>query len=810
LFAERTIFVKQVLTYPCFFLHNSNSKPNDTPYPTETPTTTPLISWVVAGGPFAASSNTVALTDQFMAVGDLTTDAGSVQSYVNNNGAWEFFQDQQGEQTGGRFGFDISIAERAMLVGAPGIFAEQTSVPAGAAYYYEYDRTSLEWLQLGSVMKSDGDFVSANEEFGYSVDLSATSRVVIGAPGSNSVEFGAAVGRVYSFEFQQVDSNSPEFDWLPMQDIPIKGTEANEMLGSAVAISTDGNLFVAGAPGSGSGMGEVFLYEWVVDTWQELGSVSGEGLEALGTAVSILADDGSVFAVGAPGFGNGRGVVRVYSTEQSGARAVDFVQIGPDIVCDAGEQCGARNSISGSAESADTPIVILSTASGSVKRLEYDESRGEWVSRFEVILSSGVTASASAGDTVAANGGGTVAISEPDANPTPTTPAPTPTTSATGPTGAPTPVPDPVTVVGGPFAGPVSTSFGRSVDISSIIMAVGAATSDFGQTFLYQFNGTGWEELSESTLTGDQARGRFGSDVAVTGDEVLVGASGVFADQTRTPTGVAKYYQRQADNTFTQVGSTLRGDEDFFAPLEAFGTSVAASVNRRVVIGAPGSNVGGVAQVGRVYPFEFDVDAQDWVRMQDTPIAGSLNDNLGVAVDISNDGSKFVVGAPSNDAGYFEVFVWNDSLSPPEWESVFFRAGSENSEGFGSGVSMIADNGSLFAVGGPNYMGGQGVIRVYEEGSLGKYSQVGPDIVGEVGEALGVRNTFSGDGMTVIAGTANGVAKRFDYDEVLDEWLQLYDPIDTGFASVAGVAATDAGNTFVAAGSSQATIFKFS
>jgi hypothetical protein len=766
-----------------------------------------------------------------MAVGDLTTDAGSVQSYINNNGAWDSFQDQQGEQTGGRFGFDVSIAERAMLVGAPGIFVEQTSVPAGAAYYYEYDRTSLLWQQLGSVMKSDGDFVSANEEFGYSVDLSATSRVVIGAPGSNSAEVGAAIGRVYSFEFRQVDPTLSDFDWLPMQEIAIKGTQINERLGSAVAISTDGNLFVAGAPGRGSGMGEVFLYEWVVDSWQELGSVSGEGLEALGTAVSILADDGSVFAVGAPGFGNGRGVVRVYSTEQSGARAGDFVQIGPDIVGDAGEQLGARNSISGFADSADTPIVILSTAIGSLKRLEYDKSKGEWVSRFEMIEtgSSGLTASASAAafsvDTVAAIGGGTVAIYEPDANPptapTPTSPAPTPTASTGkpvrpidptptpgGPTGVPTPVPDPVKVVGGPFAGPVFTSFGRAVDISSIIMAVGAATSDFGQTFLYQFTGTGWEELSP--LSGVQVRGRFGSDVAVTGDEVLVGASGVFADQTRTPTGVAYYYQRQADNTFTQVGSTLRGDEDFFAPLEAFGTSVAASVNRRVVIGAPGSNVGGVVQVGRVYPFEFDVDTQDWIRMQDTPIAGGENDNLGVAVDISNDGSKFVVGAPSNGAGYFEVFVWNDNLSPPEWETVFFRPGSETSEGFGSGVSMITDNGSRFAVGGPNYMGGQGVIRVYEEGSLGKYSQVGPDIVGEVGEALGVRNTFSGEGMTVIAGTANGIAKRFDYDDVLNEWVQLYDPIDTGFASVAGVAATDGGNTFVAAGSSQATIFEFS
>jgi hypothetical protein len=169
-----------------------------------------------------------------------------------------------------------------------------------------------------------------------------------------------------------------------------------------------------------------------------------------------------------------------------------------------------------------------------------------------------------------------------------------------------------------------------------------------------------------------------------------------------------------------------------------------------------------------------------------------------------------VVGAPSNDAGYFEVWLWNDSVS--EWEFTFFAEGNEASEGFGSGVSMLSDNGSLLAVGGPNFGDGQGVIRVYEENATGGYTQVGPDIVGEAGDRLGLKNTFSGDGFTVIAGTANGFAKRFDFFVDTDEWIQLYDPVDTGY--VGGVAATGGVlATFVAAGSSgsssEATIFEF-
>jgi hypothetical protein len=112
----------------------------------------------VAGGPtFTASSNTVALTDQFMAVRRSLQVMLAVFSRINLimvHGT--FCKSSKGEQTGGLFGFDVSIAESTRcLVGAPGIFVNQT-VPAGATYYYEYDRTSLEWQQLGFRYESEG------------------------------------------------------------------------------------------------------------------------------------------------------------------------------------------------------------------------------------------------------------------------------------------------------------------------------------------------------------------------------------------------------------------------------------------------------------------------------------------------------------------------------------------------------------------------------------------------------------------------------------------------------------------------------
>jgi hypothetical protein len=335
-------------------------------------------------------------------------------------------------------------------------------------------------------------------------------------------------------------------------------------------------------------------------------------------------------------------------------------------------------------------------------------------------------------------------------------------------------------------------------------MASGAPGSVTGETLLYQFAGGSWTELG--SLAGEQANGGFGFDVSVTGNEVLIGAPFVFAEGTTTPVGVAYYYQIESDGTVVQVGSTIRGDEDFFAALESFGASLSASDSRRIVVGAPGSNIGGLAQAGRVYPFEYSDATQDWEPMQDIPLGGLESENLGVDVAISNDGSRFIAGAPSFAEGYFVLFEWDEGMS--QWLSIAFEPGFEDREGFGSGVAIITDNGSLCAAGGPNFSGGRGVIRVYQSDDFGEYTQLGGDIVGDDGDALGIRNTFSGDGTAVVAGTLNGFVKRFEYEADLDEWIQVYDPIDTNYPFVTSLATTDAANTIAVAGNDEAVIYE--
>jgi hypothetical protein len=193
--------------------------------------------------------------------------------------------------------------------------------------------------------------------------------------------------------------------------------------------------------------------------------------------------------------------------------------------------------------------------------------------------------------------------------------------------------------------------------------------------------------------------------------------------------------------------------------------------------------------------------------MQDEPLGGLKSENLGVDVAISNDGSRFIAGAPSLAEGYLELFEWDEGAS--QWLSIAFQPGFEDRECFGSGVTMITDNGSLCAAGGPNFNGSRGVIRVYQNDNSGLvYTQLGDDIIGDDGDALGIRNTFSGDAKVVVAGTSNGFVKRFEYQVALDEWIQVYDPIDTGYAFVSSLATTDAANTIAVTGDNEAVIYK--
>jgi hypothetical protein len=835
--------------------------------PTIAPTVE-ILSYSIAAGPFEANSLAVAMTDEFMAAGDIRggeAGSGAVQVYRNVDDNWQLFTEISGtDEVASEFGTAVDLDGFSLLVGAPGVLISGTSVPAGAAFYYSFIRSSETWEPLGTrITGANGtvDIGAANQLFGSSVGVSSTERIVVGAPGTSVVELAAeAVGRVYTYRYDQVAPDSPLLNWIGMQDAPIIGNNANDRFGAAVAISSDGTRFAAGAPGDSNGY--VRVYQWTGSEWNLIFSVAGEDDEALGSSVTFLADDGSSFAVGGPNYGDNQGRVRIFvtSTQQATSRvlrhsrstqATTYRQVEPAIIGASGDRLGEIGSISGWSESPTSIVVVASTMIGTAERFDYDNATSTWNRLFYSIdppaANQTAISAASSADDLAIIGDGAVTIFTsrdvgpgPPSVPTPSVPTPAPVivgnatspapsvigveetiapseitpslpttvpTNDVGASEAPTVgAPDPEfswVNVGGPFQGPDLSQYGSALGLSTSFMAAGAPGIDFGAVLLYEVADDGtWAEVNP--VVGTEAQSRFGTAIAMSGSQIVVGAPGQYGVGTSQELGAVFVYTIARGGGTTLVGDIVRGDANVTEVNENFGAAVGASAPSvgRLVVGAPGSNAGGSEQIGRVYVFARSNNV--WTRMENEPILGqSAGSNYGLSVSMSRTGDRMIVGSSMN---YVDVYRWDTTLV--EWTVIFSSEGASSGESFGSSVVMINDDGTLLAVGGPNYNNGQGVIRVYEDAGSG-YQQLGPDIVGDSGDFLGSTNTISahGDLPYILAGTATGTVKRFDYNQNTNRWNQVYRDVPLGFGTgIRGVAAT-AGDIFVASGDDIALIF---
>ena len=188
-----------------------------------------------------------------------------------------------------------------IIVGAIG--TNDGSGEFGSAHVYE--RGSSTWTEIGDMLQPaliSGE--SLQSRFGNSVGIAKdVNRVVVGAPFTNTGG-NTDNGRVYTFDLA---GNS----WGSVGST-LAGSEPGYLLGSSVDISDDGNWLVAGAPGSQSSNGGIFLYEWKDSGWESYVPVPGSTDSELGSSVRFISDDGKTFAFGAPSFGNDQGAVRVY------------------------------------------------------------------------------------------------------------------------------------------------------------------------------------------------------------------------------------------------------------------------------------------------------------------------------------------------------------------------------------------------------------------------------------------------------------------------------------------------------------------
>lgn len=308
------------------------------------------------------------------------------------------------------------------------------------------------------------------------------------------------------------------------------------------------------------------------------------------------------------------------------------------------------------------------------------------------------------------------------------------------------------TQVGGDLIGEASGDHaGSAVDISASgsRIAIGAYLNGggggaSGHVRVYDLVGSTWTQVGQD-LDGANGWG-LGYSLALSADgtRLVAGAPVVGGDG-----GFAKVYELSG-GTWNQLGATLQGTDEF-------GTAVAMSADgTTIAVSSPSAS--GLSRAGTVVVYRLSAGA--WTTFGAMLQGEAIADNFGDSVSLSADGTRIVVGAPSDReggvsgggsrAGKVRVFAYSGGSWAQLGGDVLGGVGL-NGENLGATVHL-SDNGTMFAANGPS----ETVARVYRLVN-GAWTQVGATITNtglSVARIEGL--ALSADGGTVATGFVNG------------------------------------------------------
>ncbi len=297
-------------------------------YQNQSGTWTQIGSDIVGEANYDYSGRSVSLSadGSIVAIGASENDgngsnSGHVRVYQNQSGTWiQIGSDINGGAADDYFGRSVSLSADGSIV-AIGATQDGGS-GTWAGYVSVFQNISGTWTQVGSNIYSE----ATNNEFGWSVSLSASGSVVaIGAP-LNSNANGSYSGHVRVYQNQRGI-------WTQI-GTDIDGEAAGDMSGCSVSLNAAGSIVAIGAlynAGVGDDAGHVRVYQNISGTWTQIGSdIDAElAMDYSGFSVS-LNDEGSIVAIGAiHNIGNNSsdaGQVRVYQNQSE-----TWTQIGSDI-----------------------------------------------------------------------------------------------------------------------------------------------------------------------------------------------------------------------------------------------------------------------------------------------------------------------------------------------------------------------------------------------------------------------------------------------------------------------------------------------
>ena len=233
--------------------------------------------------------------------------------------------------------------------------------------------------------------------------------------------------------------------------------------------------------------------------------------------------------------------------------------------------------------------------------------------------------------------------------------------------------------------------------------------------------------------------------------------------------GTVRVYEFSA-GAWNQLGSDIVGE----ASNDQSGISVSLSSDgSRVAIGAWENHVGAEDNAGHVRVYSYA--ASEWSQLGSDIDGEAAYDNFGISVSLNSDGSRVAIGAHGNDgtaSGAGRVRMYSYAASA--WGQLGGDMdGAAEDDGFGYSVSLNSD-GTRVAIGGEACS----YVRVYEFSGI-TWGQLGVNIDGTAADDFGWSVSISSDGTRVAigapendeGGTNAGKVQVFEY--AASSWSQM-------------------------------------
>ncbi len=169
----------------------------------------------------------------------------------------------------------------------------------------------------------------------------------------------------------------------------------------------------------------------------------------------------------------------------------------------------------------------------------------------------------------------------------------------------------------------------RSVAIQDKWAVVSGLTS----VLVFEYNGESWVKNAELTGTDTQWDDEFGKSVAISGNQLIVGAP---AEKVNGESSGAVYVYKYLNNKWVKTGKLTASDAGAYY---AFGSSVAIEKGLAVV---------GAAVHQAAYVFEYNRDAESW--QETTKLTGYKGDYSYFGQSVAIEGKRIFVGEPGANA----------------------------------------------------------------------------------------------------------------------------------------------------------------